>query len=116
MERLRIEFQNRGYFLVEVKNLDIRLSIRSRAESLLCWSSTQTKVGSFKTRTIALIGNHVFTAQLRDAFPIKTGQWFLAETILAKGLERLGHLYATSGHGLLLIAPILKLHSATRSI
>jgi hypothetical protein len=61
----------------------------------LCWSSTQGRWASRPDYNF--IATTSSPAQLRDAFPIKTGQWFDRNNI-GKGLERLGHLYATSGH------------------
>ena len=98
MERLRSEFQNRGYFLVEVRRLDIKVVDPLTSPKPVVLEFDAVEGGRFKTGTIPFIDNHVFaSAQLRDAFPIKTGQWFERNSI-GEGLERLGDLYRTSGH------------------
>jgi hypothetical protein len=98
MERLRNEFQNRGYFMVEVKSLDIKVVDPLISPKPVVLEFDAVEGGRYKTGIITFIDNHAFTSsQLRDAFPIKTGQWFERNSI-GKGLERLGDLYSTSGH------------------
>jgi hypothetical protein len=97
-ERLRREFQNRGYFMVDVQSLDTKVAdpLLTPKPAVLVFEVDEG--ARFKTGEISFVDNHVFTsAQLREGFPIKSGQWFERNGI-GEGLSRLGNLYASSGY------------------
>src|SRR5215470_8405770 len=97
-ERLRNEFQNRGYFQVEVQRLDVKVvdPLLTPKPVVLAFAANQGP--RYKTGEITFVDNHAFTtAQLRDGFRLKRGDWFSREKIGA-GLASLVKLYGASGH------------------
>lgn len=97
MERLRIEFQNRGYFLVDVRNVDVKVVDPLTTPKPVVLAFEAHEGARFKTGEITFINNHAFSSnQLREGFSIKTGEWFSRKP-LGEGLESLRNLYASSG-------------------
>ena len=96
-ERIRAQFQDRGYFTVDVQNLDIKVidplasprPVRLEAhviEGLLC-----------RLSSIEFIGNHALSsATLRTKFPMREGDAFKRAKI-AGGLEAMRKLYGSLG-------------------
>jgi len=98
MERLRSEFQNRGYFQVDVRSLDIKIVDPLLTPKPVVLVFEADEGARFKTGEIAFVNNHAFTsAQLRGEFALKPGEW-LSRNSIGQGLERLRMLYAAAGH------------------
>lgn len=97
-ERLRNKFQNKGYFQVEVKNLEVKVVDPLVTPKPVVVLFEADEGARFKTGEITFVENHAFTsAQLRDGFALKRSDWFSREKIGA-GLSSLVTLYGASGH------------------
>lgn len=96
-ERLRAGFQDRGYFLVEVKNLSFK---PDDPLGILKPVGVEAEVAEglkFKVENIAFLENHAFsTEQLRQEFPLKKGDLFERSKI-ATGIRSLVTFYASNG-------------------
>src|SRR5215470_8523116 len=96
-ERLRSEFQNRGYFQVEVRNLDVKVVDPLLTPKPVVLLFEADEGARFKTGEITFVDNHAFTsAQLRDGFSLKRGDWFSREKV-GSGLVSLVKMYGASG-------------------
>jgi outer membrane protein assembly factor BamA len=96
-ERIRAKFQDRGYFTVQVQNLDIKVidplaspkAVRLEAEVA---DGPRCRLSGFN-----FSGNHnLSSAALRAKFSIKLGDPFRRDRI-AGGLEGMRKLYASQG-------------------
>ena len=97
-ERLRNEFQNKGCFQVDVKNLEVKVVDPLVAPKPVLLLFETDEGARFKTGEITFVDNHAFTsAQLREGFTLKRGNWFSRERVAA-GLTSLVKLYGASGH------------------
>jgi hypothetical protein len=96
-ERLRAEFQNRGYFRVMVKSLNIKLGDPLLVPKPVALDAEVEEGPLYKLAGIKFSGNRgLSAAQLRTMFPLKKADLFDREKIAA-GLDRLLVLYAKHG-------------------
>jgi outer membrane protein assembly factor BamA len=96
-ERLRMLFQNWGYFAVEVKNVHLKASDPLGVPKPVVVEAEVNEGPRYKFGEIAFVNSHAFTTErLRQEFPIKTGDWFSRDKV-ASGLEALWHLYRSEG-------------------
>src|ERR1700716_279694 len=96
-QRIRAQFQDHGYFKVEVQKLDIKV-IDPLASPEPVRLEAQVSEGSrVRLSSLEFTGNHALSSQaLRDKFPIKIGDQF-ARSKIAAGLENMRHLYSSLG-------------------
>ena len=97
-ERVRAAFQQRGYFLAEVKNLRTKpLDVLASPKPV----DLEAEVAEGRRHRLAEIeftGNYSFSGKrLRRQFPLRTGNVFDRDKI-ASGLEALRRLYASHGY------------------
>ena len=96
-ERLRMLFQNWGYFAVEVKNVHLKASDPLGIPKPVVVEAEVSEGPRYKFGEIAFANSHAFTTErLRQEFPIKTGDWFSRDKV-ATGLEGLSKLYGSEG-------------------
>jgi Surface antigen variable number repeat len=96
-ERLRAEFQNRGYFQVVVVGLNIKSGDPLVVPKPVVLDAEVEEGPLYRLAGIKFSGNRALSAvQLRTAFPIKKADLFEREKIAA-GLDRLRILYAKHG-------------------
>lgn len=96
-ERLRAEFQNRGYFMVEVKSLSLKSGDPLGIPKLVTVEAEVAEGPRYKVGEITFLGNHALSAErLREAFTLKKGDVFARDKI-ARGLESLRSLYGSDG-------------------
>jgi len=96
-ERIRALFQDRGYFMVEVKNVRLRSTDVLGVPESVTLEADVTEGGLFRLAQVKIVGNHAFSAEkLRSQFPMKSGALF-ARSKVAGGLSSLSKLYAEDG-------------------
>jgi hypothetical protein len=97
-ERVRALFQDRGYFLVEVKNVKLKPSDPLALPKPVTMEAEVAEGAKFKVGEITFVENHAFSAaKLRQQFPLKVGAVFERGKVAA-GLESLSKLYGTNGY------------------
>jgi outer membrane protein assembly factor BamA len=97
-ERVRALFQDRGYFLVEVKSVTLKAGDPLGIPKPVTMEAEVAEGPKYKVAAIAFVKNRAFTAErLRSEFPLKTGAVFERGKV-ASGLESLRKLYGTSGY------------------
>jgi outer membrane protein assembly factor BamA len=97
-ERVRALFQDRGYFLVEVKSLKLEASDPLGTPKPVTMEAEVAEGPKYKVAAITFVKNRAFTAErLRSEFPLKTGAVFERGKV-ASGLESLRKLYGTNGY------------------
>lgn len=113
-ERIRAQFQDRGYFQVEVQKLDIKV-LDPLASPKPVRLEAQVSEGSLlRLSSIEFAGNHaVSTPELRAEFPIKVGDVF-ARSKITGGLESIRRLYSSRGFMDFTCVPDTKLDSGLR--
>jgi outer membrane protein assembly factor BamA len=86
-ERIRNQFQDRGYFKAEVEKLDIKVIDPLASPKPIRMEAQVSEGGRCRLSNIDFTGNHALSSQeLRAGFPIKTGDMFTKSKI-ARGLE-----------------------------
>jgi outer membrane protein insertion porin family len=96
-ERIRALFQNRGYFAVVVKSLNIKSGDPLVLPKPVALEAEVEEGPLYRLAGIKFSGNRALSAaQLRTAFPLKKADLFDREKIAA-GLDRLRVLYAKHG-------------------
>lgn len=96
-ERIRALFQDRGYFTVEVKSLQLKPQDPLAVPKPVLAEAEVAEGPRYKVGEITFVKNHAFSAErLRQEFPMKAGEWF-ARGKVATGLEALRKLYGSSG-------------------
>ena len=97
-ERVRALFQNRGYFLVEVKSVKLKPGDPLGIPKPVTMEADVVEGPKFRLAEISFRGYHAFSGdQLRQQFPMKTGAVFEREKVAA-GLESLRKFYGTHGY------------------
>jgi outer membrane protein assembly factor BamA len=96
-ERIRAEFQNRGYFKAEIKKLDIK-TIDPLASPKPVRLEAQVSEGPrCRLGVVEFTGNHAFSSDaLRAKFPIKIGSEF-SRAKIGGGLVSMRRLYGSQG-------------------
>ncbi len=96
-ERIRAAFQDRGYFAVEVKNLEFKPSDVLGVPKRVTLEAEISDGPRYKLAEITFVENHAFSSErLRKQFPLRRGDLFSRGKI-ASGLESLRKLYGTEG-------------------
>lgn len=96
-ERIRALFQNRGYFTVVVKGLNIKTLDALGVPKPVILDADVQEGPLFRLGEIKFSGNHAFSdAKLRSVLPLKKGALFERDKI-AGGLDSLRHLYGKEG-------------------
>ena len=96
-ERIRNQFQDRGYFKAEVDKLEIKVIDPLASPKPVRMEAYVSEGGRYRLSTIDFIGNHALTSQeLRADFLIKTGDVFTKFKIAA-GLEGMRRLVISRG-------------------
>jgi len=96
-ERIRAQFQDRGYFKAEMQKLDIKVIDPLASPKPVRLEAKVSEGPRFRLSTIEFTGNHALSAQeLRAKFPITTGDKF-ARSKIATGLESMLRLYRSRG-------------------
>jgi outer membrane protein assembly factor BamA len=97
-ERVRALFQDRGYFLVEVKSAKLKPSDPLAIPKPVTLEAEVAEGPKFKVGEITFVENHAFNAEkLRQQFPLKGGAVFERGKVAA-GLDSLRKLYGTNGY------------------
>jgi len=97
-ERVRALFQNRGYFLVEVKSVKLKPGDPLGNPKPVTMEAEVAEGPKYKVGAITFVKNRAFTAErLRLEFPLKTGAVFERDKV-ASGIEGLRKVYAKGGY------------------
>ncbi len=97
-ERVRALFQDRGYFMVEVKSVKLKAGDPLGNPKPVAMEADVTEGPKFRVGSINFVKNRAFTAELlRAQFPLKTGGVFERGKV-ASGLDSLRKLYGTHGY------------------
>ena len=96
-ERIRAQFQDRGYFKAEIEKLDIKVIDPLASPKPVRLEAKVSEGPRFRLSNIEFTGNHALGAQaLRAKFPIKIGDK-CARSKIATGLESMRDIYASHG-------------------
>jgi outer membrane protein assembly factor BamA len=96
-DEMRASFQNRGYLLVTIKNVDIKSTDPLTVPKPVTVEAEVTEGPRCKFGDIRFTGNHTFSEEkLRSEFPVKKGDIFERDKI-ASGLGSVIKLYLASG-------------------
>ena len=97
-QRVRALFQNRGYFLVEVKSVKLKPADPLGIPKPVMMEADVVEGPKFRVGEISFRGYRAFSGdQLRQQFPLKTGAVFERDKVAA-GLESLRKFYGTHGY------------------
>jgi surface antigen-like variable number repeat protein len=97
-ERVRALFQDRGYFLVEMKSVKLKTGDPLGTPKPVTMEAEVAEGPKYKVGAITFVKNRAFTAErLRSEFPLKGGAVFERGKV-ASGLESLRKVYARSGY------------------
>ncbi len=112
-ERIRAQFQDRGYFKAEMQKLDIKVIDPLASPKPVRLEAKVSEGPRFRLSNIEFTGNHALSAQeLRAEFPIKIGDKF-ARSKIATGLESMHRLYSSHGFLDLVSIPDTKFDSGS---
>jgi len=96
-QRVRMLFQDRGYFLVEVKSLSTKPMDPLAVPKPVTVEAEVLEGPRCRLADIRFEGNRAFdTGKLRSAFPLQKGELFEKDKLSA-GLEKVGKLYGSQG-------------------
>lgn len=110
-ERIRASLQNRGYFAVEIKRVDLKPMDPLGVPKPVLVEAEVSEGLRYRVGEISFLENHAFAAEkLREAFPLKTGDLFERGKI-ATGLESVHKLYGTAGYIDAIMIPATELAS-----
>ena len=97
-ERVRFEFQRRGYFKVTVDDPTMTIIEKDGPRETVDLDFRVTEGEKYRLKDVGFTSATVFSAaELRSAFPISDGETFQREKI-AIGLENLRQLYERKGY------------------
>jgi outer membrane protein assembly factor BamA len=97
-ERVRAQFQDRGYITAEVKSVSLKPSDPLAIPKPVTMEAEVSEGRRYRTGDITFLENHAFSSpELREAFPLKRGDLFERDKV-ASGLENLRKLYDTAGY------------------
>lgn len=116
-ERVRLLFQQRGYFKAEVKDLRLKAVDPLGVPKPVILESEVSEGPQYRLADVTFLKNHAFAAEkLRQEFPIQKGD-IVDRDKVAMGLESLRKLYLTRGYRDFACIPETKLASnATLSL
>lgn len=96
-ERVRMLFQNRGYFKAEVKSVRIKPVDPLTVPKPVTLEAEVAEGPRYRLGTITFVNNHAFSGErLRQEFPLKRGGVFDRDAV-ASGLESLRKVYCSNG-------------------
>ena len=96
-ERIRAQFQDRGYFKAEIKKLDIKTIDPLVSPKQVRIEALVSEGPRCRLASVEFTGNHAFSSDaLRAKFPMKIGSVFSRGKI-AGGLESMRKLYGSRG-------------------
>ncbi len=97
-QRVRALFQDRGYFLVEVKSVKLKPGDPLGIPKPVTMEADVAEGPKFRVGEITFVKNRAFTVErLRSEFPLKTGAVFERGRV-ASGIEGLRKVYGKSGY------------------
>jgi outer membrane protein assembly factor BamA len=97
-QRVRALFQNRGYFLVEVKSVKLKAADPLGIPKPVMMEADVVEGPKFRVGAITFVKNRAFTTErLRSEFPLKAGAVFERDKV-ASGIEGLRKVYGKSGY------------------
>ena len=97
-ERVRAEFQNRGYFKADVKHISFKADDPLGSPKKVTMEADVDEGPLFRLNQITFLENHAFsTDELRAAFSLKKGDVFSRRKV-ASGLEGVRKLYGKQGY------------------
>lgn len=97
-ERIRFEFQNRGYFKVLVDDPFIKVVANNSGQEIVDLVISLDEGDQYRLKDIGFVGEVAFSAaELRATFPIANGEIF-NRTKVASGLDNLRELYCKKGY------------------
>ena len=112
-ERIRAQFQDRGYFTMEIQKLDIKVIDPLASPKPVRLEAQVSEGPRCRLSSIEFTGNHALSSEaLRAKFPIKIGDEFVRSKIAA-GLERMRGLYGSRGFIESVFIPDAKLDSSS---
>jgi len=112
-ERIRDQFQNHGYFKVEVKHLDIKVIDPLASPKSVRLEADVSEGPLCRLSGIDFTGNHAIRSQeLRSKFPIKTGNVFKKSEI-GGCLDSMQKLYGSQGFLDSMFTPNAQIDSAS---
>jgi hypothetical protein len=121
-ERIRADFQERGYFQVVVHDPSSQpLGLTTDGKQSILIIASVTEGDQFRLRSITIQSDaparalNISTATLRDQFHLRDGDLFNTAEVRA-GLERLRQLYVNGGYARAFAEPDTRIDSASRRI
>jgi outer membrane protein assembly factor BamA len=110
-ERVQALFKNRGYLIMEVKSLRVKLIDPTGVPKPATLEADVLEGPRFRLAEINFTGDHAFAAdELRSKFPLKKGD-LLARDKIAGGLDDLRQLYVSHGFLDLMMIPEVQISS-----
>jgi outer membrane protein assembly factor BamA len=96
-ERIRLQFQDHGYFKVEIQKLDIKVIDPLTSPKPVRLEAEVSEGPRCRLSGIEFTGNHALSSEaLREKFPIKIGSEFKRSKVVG-GLERMRSIYSSLG-------------------
>ena len=112
-ERIRAQFQDRGYFKMEIQKLDIKVIDPLASPKPVRLEAQVSEGPRCRLSSIEFAGNHALSSEaLRAKFPIKIGDEFVRSQIVA-GLNSMRGLYGSRGFIESVFIPDAKLDSSS---
>jgi hemolysin activation/secretion protein len=112
-ERIRAQFQDRGYFTMEIQKLDIKVIDPLASPKPVRLEAQVSEGPRCRLSSIEFTGNHALSSEaLRAKFPIKIGDEFVRSKIVA-GLDSMRGLYGSRGFIESVFIPDAKLDSSS---
>ncbi len=112
-ERIKAQFQDRGYFNAEIEKLEVKVLDPLASPKPVRLEAQVSEGPLCLLSDIEFSGNHAFTSQdLRAKFPLKTGNEFVRSKVVA-GLERMRDIYTSRGFLESVFLPDAKLDSSS---
>jgi outer membrane protein assembly factor BamA len=97
-ERIRAQFQDRGYLQAEVKHVDVKVIDPMVSPKPVRMEAEVNEGPRCLTARIEFTGNHAFSSEeLREKFTIKIGEPF-ARSKIAAGLSSMRNVYGSHGY------------------
>lgn len=97
-ERVRMSFQDRGYFAVEVKSVRLKASDPLGHPKPVTMEAEVTEGPKYKVGVVTFVDNRAFPPErLRSEFPMKSGDIFERDKVVS-GLDSLRKLYGKNGY------------------
>ncbi len=96
--RIRVSFQDRGYFAVEIKGIHCKPTDPLGVPKPVVMEAEVSEGLRYRMAEISFVDNHAFSAEkLREAFPLRTGD-LTERGKIAGGLDKVLKFYGTAGY------------------